>query len=255
MSQKTQFQRKHRSLRDLDVTRCKRFSIRGSLPHIHSPRQRIIVFKNADPNVEILDSTSMLSFRKSRKRIKKFLTKKCVTIADHQMIRRVPRLLGPQPNKMGKFPSLFDISDIHEAIDSCRRNCQWRLKRDLTLSAIVGHSDMSSIQLFENVQAAIELLSPVLQNWQKLQSLVLKSSMGHPYFIFRRTSLSNPEKWMPKVRGHYSAVGSHRDRTVEHWKRPRWSHRRWPHVGVPGKGHAKKKTSRMLARKYKKDRY
>eukprot|EP01119_Soliformovum_irregulare_P004186 TRINITY_DN1519_c0_g1_i1.p1 TRINITY_DN1519_c0_g1~~TRINITY_DN1519_c0_g1_i1.p1 ORF type:complete len:321 (-),score=40.13 TRINITY_DN1519_c0_g1_i1:44-1006(-) len=250
------------NLRDLDTRICKRFGVQGPLPHIHSPKQRIIVFtdapvKVADPDVEIVDTTRMLSFHRSRKRIKKFLTKKCATIADGGIIKKIPRCLGPQPNKMSKFPSLFEIDDLQEAITSCRRRCQWKLKKDLTLSAIVGHSNMSSIQLFENIQAAIEILGPVLQKWKKLQSLVLKSSMGHPFFIFKRDISSNPEQWMPQVRGHYSAAGSHRTvhRPTYHmgyWRRRWWYH--WNHETKTGHGHAKKKTARLMARKHKKDR-
>ena len=111
-------------------------------------------------------------------------------LASATIIRQVPRLLGPQLNRMGKFPLAVRANEtIAEKVEGFSKNVKFALKfkagAPMCLSAPIGHVDMELKSVEENVIAAINfVLTLMKRGWQNVKKIHIKSSMGPSFTIF-----------------------------------------------------------------------
>lgn len=107
-------------------------------------------------------------------------------LASDSLVRQIPRLAGPQLNKMGKFPSpaTHDVS-LPQKIDELERTVKFQMKKVLCLGVAVGTVELNSVQVEENITLAINTLIGLLKKgWQNVMSVHIKSSMGPSHRIF-----------------------------------------------------------------------
>merc|ERR1712244_28554 len=84
-------------------------------------------------------------------------------LASSNIIRQVPRLLGPQLNRMGKFPlAVRPTESIAEKVEGFAKVVKFQLKFKVgspqCLSAPVGNMKMTAVQQEENIVAAINFV-------------------------------------------------------------------------------------------------
>jgi len=125
-------------------------------------------------------------FNKQKKIIKKFAKKYDFFLASESLIKTIPRILGPGLNKAGKFPTLLLHSDdISEKVDKIKATIKFELKKSLCLGILVGNCGMKPSEIIQNSLTSINFLVSLLKkNWQNINSLHLKSTMGKPQKIF-----------------------------------------------------------------------
>ena len=101
-------------------------------------------------------------------------------LASDSLIRQIPRILGPQLNKMGKFPSpVTHDQPLKEKIAEIAHTVKFQLKKVLCMGTAVGHVDLNAEELQNNITLAINtLISLLKKGWQNMGSLHIKSSMG-----------------------------------------------------------------------------
>lgn len=107
-------------------------------------------------------------------------------IASDSLVRQIPRLAGPQLNKMGKFPSpaTHDLA-LPQKIDELERTVKFQMKKVLCLGVAVGTVELEPAQVEENITLAINTLIGLLKKgWQNVMSVHIKSSMGPSHRIF-----------------------------------------------------------------------
>lgn len=121
-------------------------------------------------NVHVLQTNELRTFRHTRNRsqIKKFgneleslvkLTAKShdVYFCRENLIRQVPRSMGPCLNKVGRFPRILTMSETpEEAIQEYYHSIRAQIRRrEIALQFVVGHVGLSVVQLAENIQVAL----------------------------------------------------------------------------------------------------
>jgi len=107
-------------------------------------------------------------------------------LASESIIKNIPRILGPGLNKVGKFPILLSHSDnVLEKIKSIKSLIKFELKKVLCIGVALGNIQMENEELTQNIILAINYFVSLLKkNWQNINSLYLKSTMGKPIRIF-----------------------------------------------------------------------
>jgi len=123
---------------------------------------------------------------KNKKLVKKLAKKYDFFLASDNMIKQIPRLLGPGLTKAGKFPSLLSSSDdMQEKIDEVKSTIKFQMKKVMCLNVAVGNVSMEQQAIIVNVQLAANFLASLLKKqWQNIGSMYIKSTMGPSMQIF-----------------------------------------------------------------------
>jgi len=174
-------------LKNYDPSRDKRFAGSVALPNPSKKNISVLViadqkhvYECQEKGLEFMDVEGLKKFNKNKKAIKKWAEKYDAFLASDSLIRQIPRILGPQLNKMGKFPSpVTHDQPLKEKISEIQHTIKFQLKKVLCMGTAVGHVDLTSEQLQNNLTLAINtLISLLKKGWQNMGSLHIKSSMG-----------------------------------------------------------------------------
>jgi large subunit ribosomal protein L10Ae len=180
-------------LKDYDTQRDKRFSGTVKLQHVPRPRMKICVLGDAvhcegaqkiEMPFKSVDDLKKLN--KNKKMVKKLAQSFDAFMASNALIPQIPRLLGPGLNKAGKFPTMVTHSDVLEdKANDIRSTVKFQLKKVLCMGVAVGHVKMTPEELRQNCLMSINFLVSLLKkNWNNVNTLHLKSTMGPPQRIF-----------------------------------------------------------------------
>jgi len=181
------------TLKNYDATRDKRFSGTFKLPVIPRPNTTICVLgtqKHCDMadavGVDRMTVDDLKKFNKNKKLIRKFAQKYDNFLASGALIKQIPRILGPQLTKAGKFPTLLDENeDLKEKVDTTKATIKFQMKKVMCMSLAVANVSMTQAEIQLNIQLAVNFLVSLLKkNWQNIKVIYIKSSMGPPFQIF-----------------------------------------------------------------------
>lgn len=180
-------------LKDYDTQRDKRFSGTVKLPHVPRERMKICILGDAvhceaaqrvDMPFKSVDDLKKLN--KNKKMVKRLAKSADAFLASQALLPQIPRLLGPGLQKAGKFPALVTHSDdLESKAIEIRSTVKFQLKKVLGLAVAIGNVGMSPEELRTNSLMSINFLVSLLKkNWNNVNSLHLKSTMGPPHRIF-----------------------------------------------------------------------
>lgn len=181
------------ALKNYDPQKDKRFSGTVKLKHIPKPRFRVCILgdqQHCDEatanNIKSMDAEALKKLNKNKKLVKKLAKSYDAFLASDSLIKQIPRLLGPGLNKAGKFPTLLTHNENMIAkVDEVKATIKFQMKKVLCLAVAVGHVKMSSDELAQNINLAINFLVSLLKkNWQNIRSLHVKSTMGPPMRLY-----------------------------------------------------------------------
>jgi len=187
----------HFGLKNFDPARDKR--IAGSTELVHPPRQKFKALvlgseQHIDEakalNLDYKSLDDLKKIKRDKKIVKKIGKSYDKILASANIIRQVPRLLGPQLNRMGKFPLAVRTNEtIEEKVLGFSKIVKFQLKFKVgspqCLSAPIGHMKMTSTQMQENIIAAINfVLTLMKRGWQNIKRIHVKSSMGPTFTIY-----------------------------------------------------------------------
>jgi len=180
-------------LKNYDPTREKRFSGAVIVPYKTKTKMKVMIIGDqqhvdecAALKLECVDVEGLKKFKKDKKLVKKWAQGYDAFLASDSLIRQIPRLLGPQLNKMGKFPSpVGHDTPLPDKIDELSRTVKFQMKKVLCLGVAVGNVTLSHDQLLQNITLSVNtLISLLKRGWQNVRSLHIKSSMGPVKRIF-----------------------------------------------------------------------
>jgi len=182
-------------LKNYDPVRDKRFS--GSIKLPTPPRQKFKVCvlgnqKHCDEakvaGVPFMSVDDLNKLKRNNKLVKKLANQYNAFLASADLIKRIPRILGPGLNKAGKFPSVLGNSDnINEKVNEQKASIKFQLKskKNMVLGVPVGNVSMNELEVTNNINLAINFLVSLLKkNWQNIRKLYVKSSMGPPFRVY-----------------------------------------------------------------------
>merc|ERR1719384_2139272 len=92
---------------------------------------------------------------KNRKLVKKLAKRYDFFLASDNMIKQIPRLLGPGLTKAGKFPTLLASGDdMQSKINEVKSTIKFQMKKVMCLNVAIGNVDMTKQEIIVNVQLA-----------------------------------------------------------------------------------------------------
>merc|ERR1712224_371285 len=102
------------------------------------------------------------------------------------LIKQIPRLLGPGLSKAGKFPTpVSHADDLSGKITEVKSTIKFQLKEVLCMGVAVGNVELEQEQLIANIMLSINYLVSLLKKgWQNVGSLVIKASMSPPHRLY-----------------------------------------------------------------------
>ena len=181
------------TLKNYDPQRDKRFSGTFKLPQIPRPNLKCCMLGNAAHceqadriGVDHMSVEDLKKLNKNKKLVKKLAKKYDFFMASDNMIKQIPRLLGPGLTKAGKFPTLLSSGeDMQEKIDEVKATIKFQMKKVMCLNVAVANVDMEKQQIIVNVQLAANFLASLLKKqWQNIGVIYIKSTMGPPQQIY-----------------------------------------------------------------------
>ncbi|EJK61761.1 hypothetical protein THAOC_17691 [Thalassiosira oceanica] len=181
------------TLKNYDPQRDKRFSGTFKLPSIPRPNLKPCMLGNAAHceqadriGVAHMSVDDLKKLNKNKKLVKKLAKKYDFFLASDNMIKQIPRLLGPGLTKAGKFPTLLSSSDdMQEKIDEIKATIKFQMKKVMVLNVAIGNVDMEKQQIIVNTQLAVNFLASLLKKqWQNIGQIYIKSTMGPSQQIF-----------------------------------------------------------------------
>lgn len=180
-------------LKGYDTRKDKRFNGSIRLPTVVRPGMRVCVFGDVDHceeaealGVDSMNTEQMKSLNKDKKLVKNLAAKYHMFLASPTIIKQVPRLMGPGLNKAGKFPLLLTHDEtLEDKLVELKSTVKFQLKKVLGLGVAIGTVDQDVVDIFENLNLAINFLVGMLKkHWQNVKTLHLKSTMGKPVRIY-----------------------------------------------------------------------
>ena len=204
------------TLKNYDPQRDKRFSGTFRLPVVPRPKLACCVLgsavhcEQADRiGVDHMNIEDLKKLNKNKKLIRKMAKKYDFFIASDNMIKQIPRILGPGLTKAGKFPTLYVLvaiwltdciklhlklirlfslandEDMQEKIDELRATIKFQLKKVMCLNVAIGNVDMDKQEIVVNTQLAANFLASLLKKqWQNIGQMYIKSTMGPSFQIY-----------------------------------------------------------------------
>mmetsp|Transcript_44777 Transcript_44777/g.62743 ORF Transcript_44777/g.62743 Transcript_44777/m.62743 type:complete len:215 (+) Transcript_44777:58-702(+) len=181
------------NLKNYDPTKDKRFSGSVKLPHIARPRFRVCIIADAAHEEQAeklgilhINMDDLKKLNKNKKLVKKLCESYDAFLASDTVIKQVPKVVGPQMNRAGKFPTAVSPGDdLVGKIKEIQSTVKFQLKKVLCLACCVGHLKMGDDEVRQNTTMAINFLVSLLKkNWQNLSSVYLKSTMGKPQRLY-----------------------------------------------------------------------
>jgi len=137
-------------------------------------------------NIPCMDAEALKKLNKNKKLVKNLAKKYDAFLASEALIKQIPRLLGPGLNKAGKFPAPLTHSESMTAkVEEVKATIKFQMKKVLCLSVAVGHVNMPSDDLAQNIHLSINFLVSLLKkHWQNVRSINIKTSMGSPQRLY-----------------------------------------------------------------------
>jgi large subunit ribosomal protein L10Ae len=181
------------TLKNYDPVRDKRFSGTFRLPTVPRPNLKCCVLGNAAHcemadriGVDHMSVEDLKKLNKNKKMVKKLAKRYDFFLASDNMIKQIPRLLGPGLTKAGKFPTLLAGSDdMQGKIDELKATIKFQMKKVMCLNVAVGNVLMERAEIFTNTQLAANFLASLLKKqWQNIGQIYVKSTMGPPVQIY-----------------------------------------------------------------------
>ena len=181
------------TLKNYDPQRDKRFSGTFRLPTVPRPNLKCCMLGNAAHceqadriGVDHMSVEDLKKLNKNKKLVKKLAKRYDFFLASNNMIKQIPRLLGPGLTKAGKFPTLLGSGDdMQEKIDEVKSTIKFQMKKVMCLNVAVGNVNLSKQENIVNIQLAANFLASLLKKqWQNIGQMYVKSTMGPPMQIY-----------------------------------------------------------------------
>lgn len=177
------------ALKDYDPQKDKRFVGTVRLPNIPRPKMKICLIadqKHADEaaaaglDIEVTSLDSLKKFNKDKKLIKKWAKKYSLLLATDSLVKKIPVVLGPVLNRIGKFPQPVTHSEpLTRKLDDVKGSVKWQLKKVTNLNVAVANETMTDEECRQNIVMALNFLASLLKKgWHNIKSVNIKLTMG-----------------------------------------------------------------------------
>jgi len=183
------------ALKNYDPAKEKKFSGTIRLPEIPRPKFSVCVLGNQKhcdeakaAGLDFFNKDDLAKLKKDKKAVKQLANKYHAFLASTDLIKQIPRILGPGLNKAGKFPSVLSNNDnLLSKVDEQKALVKFALKskKSLCLGVAVANVGMKEEDINRNITQAINYMVSLLKkNWQNVKRLYLKTTMGPVFKVY-----------------------------------------------------------------------
>jgi len=136
--------------------------------------------------IDHMSVEDLKKLNKNKKLVKRLAKRYDFFMASDNMIKQIPRLLGPGLTKAGKFPTLLSSSDdMQEKINEVKATIKFQMKKVMCLNVSVGNMEMEKKEVIVNTQLAANFLASLLKKqWQNIGSIYIKTTMSPAVQIY-----------------------------------------------------------------------
>ncbi|KAK2093677.1 60S ribosomal protein L10A [Saguinus oedipus] len=163
----------------LKSTPCSKFStcVLGDLHHCNEAKA---------VGIPYIDTEALKKLNKNKTLVRKLAKTYDAILASGSLIKQISRILGPDLNKAGKFPSLLTHNENMVAkVGEVKSTIKFQMKKVLCLAVAVGHVKMTDGELVYNIHLSVNFLVPLLKkNWLNIWALNIKSTMGELQHLY-----------------------------------------------------------------------
>ena len=180
-------------LKNYDPSRDKRFSGTVRLPTVARPNLKVCMLgddRHCDEakaaGMPCMDVEALKKLKKNKKLVKKLAKQYDAFLASAQLLKQLPRILGPGLNKAGKFPSpVTHQENLETKVNELKATIKFQMKKVLTLGTAVGNVEMPADDVVSNVVQTVNFFVSLLKkNWENIRSITVKSTMGKPQRLY-----------------------------------------------------------------------
>ena len=181
------------TIKNFDPSKDKRFSGNIELPNAPRPNLRLCVIGNEahyttakELGLPAMNVEDLKKFNKNKKLVKRMAKKYHGFLASWNLIKQIPRYLGPTLQRVKKFPAMLTKSDDLEAkVKSMKSTVAIKMKKVLCISFGVANVGMEEEDIIDNILKTVNfLVSLPKKNWQNIKCLYIKSTMGPSFCIY-----------------------------------------------------------------------
>jgi len=135
---------------------------------------------NRHAKVEVTTLDALKKFNKDKKQIKKWAKKYYMLLATDSLVKKVPVVLGPILNRIGRFPSPITHNEpLDKKLDDVKSSVKWQLKKVTCMNVAVGNEKMDEEELRANIVTSLNFLVSLLKKgWHNMKSVHIKTTMG-----------------------------------------------------------------------------
>jgi len=176
----------------------RRIRVSHVLPYLGHPKRKIAVLALEHEFIEystlydipIITINQLQALNRDRKLVKHLGNQYDAFLCSSNLIRRIPRLLGPGLNKLGKFPDAVDPDDdLLQKVIQLKRTIHLSCGKTIHASAAVGNVNQPMPHIVENILSTLNAFANGLDSgekrgWYRIKQVVLKSTMGPPHLIY-----------------------------------------------------------------------
>jgi len=119
--------------------------------------------------------------------VKQLANKYNAFLASADLIKQIPRILGPGLNKAGKFPAVLGNENLVAKVEDQKAQVKFQLKskKALCMGVAVANVNMTEEQVARNINQSVNFMVSLLKkNWQNVKRLYIKSTMGPVFRIY-----------------------------------------------------------------------
>merc|ERR1712151_1069715 len=146
------------TLKNYDPQRDKRFSGTFRLPNLPRPNLKCCMLGNVGHcdeaeriGIDHMSVDDLKKLNKNKKLVKKLAKRSDFFPASDNMIKQIPRLLGPGLTKAGKFPTLLASNEnMQNKITEVKSTIKFQMKKVMCLNVAVGNIKMDKQQIIVN---------------------------------------------------------------------------------------------------------
>merc|ERR1719238_985979 len=130
------------------------------------------------------------TYKRNKKIVKKLAKEYDMFLASSNLIRQVPRLLGPTLNKVNKFPlPVSNTEKVQDKVEELKRTIKGSLKfktgMPMCLSFPVANCSHDAEEVRKNMVHLINYLTTQFKKgWQNIKKIHIKSTMGSSHKIY-----------------------------------------------------------------------
>merc|ERR1711879_457728 len=130
------------------------------------------------------------TYKRNKKIVKKLAKEYDMFLASSNLIRQVPRLLGPTLNKVNKFPlPVSNTEKVQDKVEELKRTLKGSLKfkvgMPMCLSFPIANVSHDADTIEKNIRHICNyLVTQFKKNWQNIKRIHIKTTMGKPYKVY-----------------------------------------------------------------------